>query len=214
MKKYLLAIITGAVLMAGCKSKNDPKPASSDSYFPVTSGSTWSYNDVVNGANNTLTIKMTGATSVFNNKTYYQATSTSSANGTTIGYYYAANNTFAIRATNTAAAITIELQLGNDAQAVGYSWTTTPTDNGTVSGFPARTINTIKEVNITKAVNGKTFTNVIHTQVNLQYNLGSGYQSTALYDFYLAKGVGMIETDTSIGGAAYEKETITDYTIK
>ena len=104
--------------------------------------------------------------------------------------------------------------MGNDSKAVGDTWTTTPTDNGTISGFPARTVNTIKEKGITKVVNGKTFTDVIHTQVDLQYNLGSGFTSTALYDFYLAKGVGMIETDTSVSGNIYEKETITDYSIK
>jgi hypothetical protein len=213
MKKYMLLFAAGAVLMAGCKSKNDPKPGS-DSYFPVSSGSTWSYKDVVGDANNTLTITMTGATSVFNTKTYYTASSVSSAHGTSTGYYYAADNAYAIRATNVSAGITIELQMGNDAKDVGYTWTTTPTDNGIISGFPARTVNTIKEKGISKVVNGKTFTDVIHTQVDLQYNLGSGFTSTALYDFYLAKGVGMIETDTSVGGNAYEVETITSYTIK
>lgn len=214
MKKYMLLFAAAAVLMAGCKSKkNDPKPGS-DSYFPVSSGSTWSYKDVVGDANNTLTITMTGATSVFNSKTYYTASSVSSAHGTSTGYYYAADNAYAIRATNVSAGITIELQMGNDSKAVGDTWTTTPTDNGTISGFPARTVNTIKEKGITKVVNGKTFTDVIHTQVDLQYNLGSGFTSTALYDFYLAKGVGMIETDTSVSGNIYEKETITDYSIK
>jgi hypothetical protein len=208
-------IAIGAVLMAGCKSKNDPKPASSDSYFPVTSGSTWTYNDaVVGGGIGTLAITMTGSTSIINNKTYYVASSNSSVRGTTNGYYYSANHVYAIRATNASAGVTIELQLGDDSKAVGDSWTTAPTDNGTVSGFPARTVNLVKEVNVSKVVNGKTFTNVIHTQVDLQYNLGSGFQSTAKYDIYLAKGVGMIETDTSIGGAAYEAETITSYTVK
>jgi hypothetical protein len=215
MKKYLFVIIIGAALATGCKSKNDPKPASSDSYFPVTSGSSWSYNDVVNGGTvNTLIVSMTGASSVINNKTYFTASSVSSVNGSTTGYYYSANHSFAIRATNAAAAVTIELQLGNDSLAVGSTWTTTPTDNGTVSSFPAKTINTIKEKGITKVVNGKTFTDVIHTQVDLQYNFGGGFQSTAVYDFYLAKGVGMIETDSSVGDNRHEVETITGYTIK
>ncbi|HEY4197855.1 MAG TPA: hypothetical protein VGM63_20080 [Mucilaginibacter sp.] len=214
MRKYLFVIAVGAVLMAGCKSKNDPTPASSNSYFPVTSGSTWTYNDVAGGNTNTLTITMTGATSVINGKTYYVASSNSSVRGTSTGDYYAANHDYAIRATNAAAGVTVELQLGDDSKAVGYSWTTSPTDNGTVSGFPARTVNTVKEVNVTKTVNGKSFTNVIHTQVALQYDLGSGFQNTAVYDIYLAKGVGMIELDTSINGSASETETITSYTVK
>jgi hypothetical protein len=215
MKKYLVVIIACAVLAAGCKSKSDPKPASSNSYFPVTSGSTWNYDDKVGtNASTTLIITMTGQTATINSKKYYTATSTSSASGTTTGYYYATGHSFAIRATNASAAVTIELQLGNDSLAVGSTWTTTPTDNGTVSGFAARTINTIKEKGITKVVNGKTYTDVIHTQVDLQYNLGLAFNSTAVYDFYLAKGVGMIETDTSVNGIAYETEILTGYTIK
>ena len=75
-------------------------------------------------------------------------------------------------------------------------------------------VNTIKEKNTTKVVNGKTFTNVIHTQVDLQYDLGGGFQSVAVYDIYLAKGVGMIESDTSIQGSPYDVSTLTSYSIK
>jgi hypothetical protein len=212
MRKILVIIIGGAILAAGCsKSKNTPNP-SSDSYLPVTSGSTWTYNDVVGGNTSQLTLTMTGGTTIFNSKTYYVGTSNSSAKGASTGYFYATNHAYAMRAA--AAGITLELQMGNDAQNVGYTWTTTPSDNGTINGVSAKTVNTIKEKNITKVVNGKTFANVIHTQVDLQYDLGTGFQSVAVYDFYLAKGVGMIETDTSVSGTAYEVETITDYSVK
>ena len=203
------------MLIAGCSKKNNPGPsASSNSYLPVSSGSTWTYNDVVGGNASQLTITMTGATSTIAGKTYYAGTSASSTRGTSTGYFYAANHSYSFRATSATAGITIELQMGNDEQNVGYTWTTTPTDNGTINGVSAKTVNTIKEKNITKVVNGKTFNNVIHTQVDLQYDLGTGFQSVAVYDIYLAKGVGMIENDTSISGSPYEVETITGYTIK
>jgi hypothetical protein len=215
MKKTLsILVIGGALLAAGCsKSKNNPSP-SSDSYLPVTSGSTWIYNDVIGGANSPLTITMTGAKAVFNGKTYYAATSSSSARGTSTGYFYADNHAYSFRATSAAVSVTVELQMGNDAQNVGYTWTTSPSDNGLIDGVPAQTVNTIKEKNITKVVNGKTFSNVIHTQIDLQYDLGGGFESLAIYDIYLAKGIGMIENDTSISGSPYEVETITDYNVK
>ncbi len=216
MKKILSTLILGsAMLIAGCSKKNNPGPsASADTYLPISSGSTWTYNDVVNGNTSQLTITMTGGTSVINGKTYYAGTSASVTRGTSTGYFYSANHSYSFRASSATAGITIELQMGNDEQNVGYSWTTTPTDNGSVNGVPAKTVNTIKEKNITKTVNGKTFNSVIHTQVDLQYDLGAGYQSVATYDIYLAKGVGMIENDTSVSGSAYEVETITGYTIK
>ena len=203
------------MLIASCSKKNNPGPStSSDSYLPVSSGSQWTYNDVVNGNASQLVVTMTGGTSLINGKTYYAGTSTSSAKGTTTGYFYSANHAYSFRATSVTANVTLELQMGNDQQAVGYSWITTPTDNGTINGVSAQTVNTIKEKNITKVVNGKTFNNVLHTQVALQYDFGAGFQDVAVYDIYLAKGVGLIENDTSISGSPYEVETITGYTIK
>jgi len=215
MKKILsILILGGAVVLAGCSKKNNPGPASSDSYLPVTSGSTWTYNDVVGGSTSQLTMTITGGTTTINVKTYYVGKSVSPVKGTTDAYFYVANHSYAMRATAASVNVTLEMQLGNDAQNAGYSWTTTPTDNGTVNGVSARMVNTIKEKNTTKVVNGKTFTNVIHTQVDLQYDLGGGFQSVAVYDIYLAKGVGMIESDTSIQGSPYDVSTLTSYSIK
>jgi hypothetical protein len=106
------------------------------------------------------------------------------------------------------------MQIFNDAIAAGNSWTSLPTDNGKVNGVPAKTINTIIGLNISKVINGKTFTNMVHTQVDLQYDYGSGYESSAVYDYYLAKGIGMVELDSTFLGSLLETETIVDYTVK
>lgn len=216
MKKPILILITiAAVYFSGCKkSSNDPAPGNSDSYLPVTSGTTWTYIDATSGSSETSTIKMTGSTATFNGKTYYSMTQVSASQGTKNGYYYAANNSYALRAyTPAAGGLVLEIQMGNDKEAVGYSWTTTPTDDGEIEGVPARTVNTIKEKGISKTVNGKKYNDVIHTQVSLQYDFG-GYEEYALYDIYLAKGIGMIETDTSIPGGYLETQTLKSYTIK
>jgi hypothetical protein len=218
MKKNLLLILAlFAVAITGCKKDGGTKPAgttSSDSYLPVTSGSSWRY--LVNGpgGSDTLTVKMTGATTIINSKTYYNATSTSKMTGTGTGYFYAANHIYGIRGSNAAAGLTVEMQIFNDALTVGNSWTSLPTDNGEVNGVPAKTINTIKGLNISKVINGKTFTNVVHTQVDLQYDYGSGFQSFAVYDYYLAKGIGMVELDSAFLGSLIETETVVDYTVK
>jgi len=217
VKKPLLIIIAiAAVFAAGCKkSDNNPAPSGSDSYLPVTSGTKWTYLDDTNGSSESTTMTVTGTTATFNGKTYYGMAQVSPSKGTKPGYFYSANHSYALRATTTAAGgLTVEIQLGNDAQAAGYSWTTSPTDNGTVQGAPARTINTIKEKNISKTVSGKSYANVIHTQVVLQYDVGTGFETAATYDIYLAKGIGMVEIDTVIPGGFVEKQTLTSYTIK
>ena len=65
----LLLVIT---VFAGCKKdssdKATPVPASS-TYFPVTSGSTWVYSNVItNGATSSNTISMTGKTALLTAK--------------------------------------------------------------------------------------------------------------------------------------------------
>jgi hypothetical protein len=219
MKRILFLICVAAFFATGCiSSKNDPKPgdgaSTSDSYFPVTSGSTWTYKEEIAGATSSTVIKMTGNTKTFNGKSYYEATSSSTVKGNQLGYFYTANHDFAILQAIPGYGINIEIHLGNDTKVAGYNWTTSPTANGLVNGFPAQMINTIKEKGITWVVNGKTFTNVMHTQADLQYDLGSGFMSYSVYDFYLAKGVGMIESDTGISGAIYDKETILSYNVK
>ena len=219
MKHFLFLIAVAAFFASGCiSSKNDPKPgdgtSTSDSYFPVTAGSTWTYKEEIAGATSSTVIKMTGNTKTFNGKSYYEASSSSTVKGNQLGYFYSANHDFAILQTIPGYGIDVEIHLGNDSKAAGYTWTTSPTVSGYVNGFPAKMINTIKEKGISWVVNCKTFTNVMHTQVDLQYDLGSGFMSYSVYDFYLAKGVGMIESDTGISGSIYDKETILSYNVK
>ena len=216
-EKFYLGILLIATIFVGCKkdSSNKTTPPGSSTYFPVTAGSSWVYNNAItNGATNTNTITMTGKTVVINGKTYYSALSITPTKETDTTYYYAEDHDYAIRGSNAAAGVTIELQAGNDAQPVGYTWTTAPSDNGTIAGLPAQTVNTIVEKNVSRTINGKVYTNVIHTRANLQYNTGTGFLTVAVYDIYLAMGIGLVEADSSIGGALYESETIISYTIK
>lgn len=216
MKRLLLAVLSVAVIaLAGCKKDSSNKPSTtSNTYLPVTKGSTWTYNDITAGASDTRTITVTGATTQINGKTYDNIAINTVSSGNTTGYYLASNHQYAMRVLGSQVAITLELQLGLDNQNVGYSWTTTPTDNGKVADFPARLINTIKETGISKTVNGKSYSDVIHTQGNLQYDFGTGYTTAGTYDFYLAKGVGLIELTLNTNGSNYETETLSSYSIK
>jgi hypothetical protein len=212
MKRGLLSVFAVIIFcFFGCKKDSNPAP--SGEYLPLTDGSTWKYNYVSDGGTtDTLIVKMTGGTTLIDGKTYYNAASTY-RQGTSPGYFYAGNHLYATRTADQGFG-SIELQLLNDTASVGYQWLTIPTADGTLGGTPVRTINTIKEKNITRTLNGKTFTNVIHTQVQLQYNNGSGFGTAVTYDFYLAKGIGLIENDANTVDILHETETIFDYSIK
>jgi hypothetical protein len=213
MTRGLLSVFAVFIFCCfGCKKEANKSPANGE-YLPLTDGFTWKYDYASDGGStDTLIVKMTGGTTVINSKTYYNAASTYKQ-GTSLGYFYAGNHTYATRTTDNGAG-SIELQLLNDTASVGYTWVASPTDNGMVGAYPAQTVNTIKEKNITRTLNGITFTNVIHTQVQLQYNFGAGFETTITYDFYLAKGIGLIENDANTLNTLYETETLFDYTVK
>ncbi len=212
MKRGLLSIVVVIIFCcSGCKK--EAKEAPSGEYLPLTDGSTWKYNYTSDGGTtDTLILKMTGGTTLINGKTYYNAASTYKQ-GTSPGYFYAGNHLYATRTADVGFG-SIELQLLNDTASVGYQWITIPTADGTLGGSPVRTINTIKEKNLTRTLNGKTFTNVIHTQVEMQYSNGSVFGTAVTYDFYLAKGIGLIENDANTEGILHETETLFDYTVK
>jgi len=215
MKRRLFYIVIFVAFgFYSCKKDNGAKP-SPDSYLPLTNGSSWSYQYSSDGGTaDTLVITMTGGSTKINGKTYYNAASVFRKNSS-LGYFYVGNHIYATR-TIDGVSPAIELQLLNDTASVGYQWITQPTDNGKIGNKLARTVNTIKEKNIEHIIQGKTFTDVTHTQVLLQYdsNDGYGYQTTITYDFYLAKGIGLIENDANTLNVLHETETLFDYTIK
>jgi hypothetical protein len=201
------------ICFLGCKKGTDVRP-STVSFLPLTQGSTWKYHYVSDGGTtDTLTLTITGGSSEINGKTYYDVLSTYKK-GSSVGYFYIGNHIYATRTTDNGTGSAMELQLLNDTASVGYQWITTPTDNGKVGAWPARTVNIIKEKNVNRILHGKTFTGVTHTQVLLQYDFGTGYETTISYDFYMAKGIGLIENDANTLNTLIETETLFDYTIK
>lgn len=220
MKKTALSVIAAFILLAvGCKldepdfSKVGPgNGPSADSYQPFTTGSYWKYNQVSNGIG--LGVEkhtLTGATQTINNKKYYvlNVETTLPQSGTV--YFSYDNGDYRTR--QTAAGVTVEHLYLKDSYAVNQTWSSNFTDNGSINGVPAKATGKIIEKGITKVVSGKTFTDVIHTQMDLQYDYGAGFTHVQTVDFYVAKGVGIIETDSDIQG--FKSQTLLiEYSIK
>ncbi|MDR3695692.1 hypothetical protein [Mucilaginibacter sp.] len=217
MKKiFTLILAFAALFISSCKkdSKQNPVTNSTDNdYFPLTSNSTWKYLVTGAGGSDTLTVKLGVGATVINGKTYYNTNSMYQKMGGNVGYFFRKNHLYGSNSSNATAGLTIEFEFLNDTTAAGHSWISLPTVNGLLNSVPVRTVNTIKEVNISRTIGGKTFTNVIHAEVDLQYDYGGGYESSAVYEFYFARGIGMIENTTNISGNIYEKESIISYDI-
>jgi hypothetical protein len=220
MKKLLLlSTLALALFTTGCKLR-DPDfsnsgDTKSDSYQPVTKGSYWKFNDKIGGTTATQveTHTMTGGTETFNGKTYYTINLTSAVLNNALNYYYHGNDSYSVRSTSAAAGATAEYVYLKDNYAIGKTWTAPFTDDGSLNGVPAQTIGQIVEKGITKIVSGKTFTDVIHTKLLIQYDLGNGFETIQTLDYYIAKGVGIIEADSE-GAGITSTSVLTDYSIK
>ena len=222
MKKIsLLAILVmPALFFSGCKKSagnSTVAPSSADSYLPVTAGSSWDYYAQVAGYTDTISIKMTGLTTKINGTDFFTATGVSHFNKAIVENFYEASHLYVERYTigGDIYATNIDVVLLNDTLAVGHNFTAAVTAIGGVDVQPMRIINTTVEKNITKVVGGKSFSGVIHTRVQLQNDSGSGFETNSIYDYFMVKGIGIIEMDSSApGGAIDETQTIMNYKVK
>jgi len=227
MKKHLLVILAFlSIGYTGCKDNayTPPPPLQADSYLPETFGSNWRYRDSIYSEPtdtatlagvkiDTLTFTINGGTTDFNATICYNAAISSIQNGPGTAYFFAKKHTLGLFEQVTPFGLT-DFEILVDTASVGYSWVNAPTQNTLLNGNPIKSINTIVEKNIVKKVGLQTFTDVIHTSVNFQVNKGTGFHNVAYYDFYMAKGIGVIEKDAYVYGNLNETETIIDYNIK
>lgn len=183
----------------------------STSYQPVTANSTWVYQltDYTGGLSN-VTITMTGNQTTINGKVYNDYNYITDFN-TERGYYYYSNNLYINRQTTSLG--DDDIPYLKDNVAVGGTWTgSSISPPGT--GATATYTGTLKETGISKTVNGITFNNVYHTQIVLQYTIsGTTLPTQDTTDYYIAKGVGIIEIDTNTSGLT-TKTAIVSYHVK
>lgn len=187
-------------------------PGTTETYQPVSNGSYWKY--VSTGSiTDEQTQTITGRTASFNSKNYYEMSQVSKTIDPSLGYFNTDNGLYKLRASTYISGVTIELTYLDANKAVGETWTAPITDNGQVNGVPARVLGKIIEKGISRTVLGKSYSNVVHTQVDIQYNMG-GFDSYSSYDMYIAKGVGIIETNNTIFGQKFSDVKLVEYSIK
>jgi hypothetical protein len=221
MKKNLHFVITlfiSCILFGSCKKDspdNGPDPVvstTSDTYQPLTTGSYWKYAST-GLSTGTTEMTITANTKTFNGKKFQLVTVKSNSNTAPVGYYYANNHVYTLRQ-ETGGYGYLQFTYLKDNAAVNASWKESVTDNGTLNGVPAQMIGKIIAKAITKTVAGKTYKDVIHTKVQLQYALySSTYETFGNYDYYIAKGIGIIEIDSDLSGSK-SVMALQTYTIK
>jgi hypothetical protein len=103
----------------------------------------------------------------------------------------------------------------NDTASVGYSWQYTA---GHGNGFTAYVKTTIMQKGISMTVAGKNYTNVIHTKLDLSYNVLGTVMDFGSYNYFIARGIGIIKirSEFSVMGMPMLQTAadLLDYSIK
>jgi hypothetical protein len=211
-----ITLVSLFYLLTGCGLKEIVGPnvqggtTNSDSYQPVTKGSTWKYSFQVIGQSTAQenTITMTGDVMTKNGNTYYKALQILGTDSA-VGYFAHTGSLYISHGEDD----NTEEPYLDDSKAVGGAYILKITDD-TAGATPTQYLGTILEKDISKTIGGKTFKNVIHTRLEFQANTGSGFQTTDKNEYYIAKGIGIIEIDAYLGSILLAKQTIVSYNIK
>ena len=189
-------------------------------YQPFSKNSYWKYKQTGTFPGET-TITSTGQTRTVNGIPCGVFNSTSTITpGTSEGFFGVKDhNYFTVlkgASPNTGAIIDVTFLYLNDTASVGYTWDHVA---GTGNGFKALTPGKVLEKGITITVEGKSYTDVTHTQIDLQYELPVlGVVTFATYDYYVAKNIGIIKVDSQgdvmWGGGLSSEMNLIEYSIK
>jgi hypothetical protein len=217
-----ITLIAFLLFASGCGLKEVVGPnaeggtTNSDSYQPVTKGSTWKYSIQVAGqtALDQITMTMTGDVKTFNGRVYYKCLAVSSTE-TSEGFFGHSNGRYASLNEETDPKENIEETYLDDTLPVGGTYTAKGNYSGPIFGTDIQFVGTIVEKGATKTVNGKSFKNVIHTRVESQSTISSGqFVTDGVVEYFIAKGVGIIEVDVYFGTQVIARQTIVSYNIK
>lgn len=218
--KFLTLTAITALLFSACtKDVITTKPGeeiTDGDYQAFTRGSSWQYKTTLHepgSAPETTVITMTDGLYYMDGKTFHQAKSTTGTE-TENAFFGYNDKVYSIRQVDETAANgeSFTLPYLNPDLAAGANWTTTANvPGGTV---PIQVKTTIVEKGISKTIQGKTYTNVIHSQADVQYKLNTAFQTVLIYDFYVAKGVGMIGIYAKTPSGPLTDTELVSYSIK
>jgi len=222
-QEYLDKLTTqtpGSTTSPGTTTPGNTSPETTlDTYQPLTKGSFWKNVESSNFStvDEASTITLTGKTKTINGKLYSEAVSVSDLTGERdTAYFYAANNNYILYSYEEDLEEILQFDYLHSNAAVNETWETPVTVSGSVVGVLGRLRGTLKEKGIKKTVKGKEYSNVIHTELVLQYNYNNAWETWATYNFYVAKGIGIIEIDTDMdimGLSMSYKSQLTSYSI-
>jgi len=184
--------------------------SASGGYMPLTAGTYWVYRDSASGETDTATVL---DEQWLNNDINYTKVHLSADD--TYSYYGVKDHSYYLYGEQDG--MTVTMQVLNDTASIGNSWVY---DMGDINGVPAKGTGTVVEKLSTYTVQGETYTDVLHTQYVLTYTILGTDTDFATYNFYFAKGKGIIKVTSTVaditgtGNDMIDTQDLVDYQIK
>ncbi len=169
----------------------------------LSAGSTWIYETTSNAITASNTVTSTNRDTTIGGKTYHVFTN-SNASGNDY-YNITGNDYYTFRNLTALGGSPIESIYLKDNAAVGINWaqTISITFTGLPVPVPVTITNTVAEKDISKTVNGKVYTNVIHITTTLVVTGVPASSLTTDIQSYYAPKVGLIEGKTKITAPSF-----------
>jgi len=217
----IVAALYCLTVLCSCQKEVDPftdtpdtdSTSASEGYMPLTTGTFWVYKD--SGFSNSYdTTTVLEEDTMINNITFTKVHTVSAIEDNDV-YYAIKDHNYYLNAEENG--INVTMLVLNDTASVGNSWMY---DMGNINGIPGKGTGTIVEKLATYTVQGETYTDVIHTQYVMSYNLLGTYTDFATYNFYFAKGKGIIRIKSVLedvlgtGDGLTATQELIDYGIK
>jgi hypothetical protein len=220
---YLLSFVL--ITLVSCQKEVDdpdmqPPTASnggnnsgSYTYMPLTKNTYWRYKDSITGLVTAMTVLDKKKT--INGRTYTAVLGSNNTQNDT-AYMTQQNREYFNYAelNNGASNGSFLFHYLNDTAAVGSNWEYLA---GEGNGFPAYFKTTIIERDLTHTVLNRTYNDVIHTRMEMSYDIFGVRTPAAIYEYYVAKNVGIIQVRTRISMLGVEMTSSSDlmeYQIK
>lgn len=90
---------------------------------------------------------------------------------------------------------------------------------GVINGDSTTGVGTVVKKDMTLKVEGKTYQHVIHTRFSVYYKIADVTHTSGGYDYYTAKGVGIVKLEANFGIDGIQilysaTKTLVDFSIK
>ena len=183
-----------------------------DTYLPLTKGTYWKYR-ATNTTGNADSVKHTvlGIPKLIDGRNYQTILSTNTNNNKdTIYYSHTQHDYYIYKEAGTDA---LEVLFLKDDAPVGAKWYVPA---GSLIGTKVKCYGKIIAKNLTIKVGNKTYTNVIHSYVEIRQPLLFIYIVVARQDYYVAKNIGIVKNESNIvlPKSTSNNLNIYDYSIK